>query len=299
MTIVRATSFGPLLRSCSKRPVPDPLELCTGMPALSNRSNVSCVILQAMGRLRSTIGLGVATLVLAGSAPASGSDAPPIGSHLTLTTQRAVAGQPIKGTVVLTNRTQHEITVDACAIDGWLAVGLSGRVNSSPFGNLLVRCAPSVRLAPGTNRFPVSVATTYAGCTQPQPGGTPPTVTPTCVIADGHLGPPPLPAGRYSTKLHLIGLTGLTQAPNRIVVTLEAPAHAPVLAPCAETTTTAPTMVTVPNVIGDSSSAAALVFAKACLNAGYADPVGTRVVAESPPPNSKVAEYSTVTLGTR
>ena len=37
--------------------------------------------------------------------------------------------------------------------------------------------------------------------------------------------------------------------------------------------------------------------AKACLNARYARPVGTRVVAESPPAHSKVAEYSTVTLG--
>ena len=124
-------------------------------------------------------------------------------------------------------------------------------------------------------------------------------MTPTCVIVDGHLSPPPLPAGRYVTKLHLVGLTGLTQAPNRIVVTLEAPPRAPVLAPCAETTTTAPTTVVVPDVIGDSSSVAALVFAKACLNARYARPVGTRVVAESPPAHSKVAEYSTVTLGTR
>lgn len=244
----------------------------------------------------------MAALVLAVSAPlagASGSDAPPIGAHLTLTTHRAIAGEPIKGTVVLTNTTQHEITVDTCATDGWLAVGLSGRVNSYPFASFLVRCAPSIRLAPGANRFPVRVATTYVGCTQPQPGGTPPAVTPTCVIADGHPSPPPLPAGRYVTKLHLVGLTGLTQAPNRIVVTLEAPAEAPVLAPCAETTTTAPTAVTVPNVVGDSSATAALVFAKACLNAGYAAPVGTRVVSESPPANSKVAEYSTVTLGTR
>jgi hypothetical protein len=252
--------------------------------------------------LRWGIGLGVATLVFASCAPlagASGSDVPPIGPHLTLTTHRVIAGHPIEGTVVLTNTTHHNIIVNTCASDGWLAVGLSGRVNSYPFSSFLIRCAPSIRLAPGANRFPVSVATTYAGCTQPQPGGTPPSVTPTCAMANAHLSPPPLPAGRYSTKLHLVGLTGLTQTPNRVVVTLLATAEVPALAPCAETVSARPIPVTVPNVIGDSSSAAALVFAKACLNAGYAHPVGTRVVSESPPANSKVAEYSTVTLGAR
>jgi hypothetical protein len=51
-------------------------------------------------------------------------------------------------------------------------------------------------------------------------------------------------------------------------------------------------------VIGDSSSAAALVFAKACLNAGYAGPVGTQVRTESPPAGATVPEFSTVTLTT-
>ena len=63
------------------------------------------------------------------------------------------------------------------------------------------------------------------------------------------------------------------------------------LAPCAETPSTAQRPVTVPDVIGYPSSWAAEVFAKACLNAGYSDPVGTRVISESPPDNSTVPEY--------
>jgi hypothetical protein len=109
---------------------------------------------------------------------------------------------------------------------------------------------------------------------------------------------PPLPAGRYSTKLSIAGLPGLTRAPNRIVVRLTPPAQAPVYPPCTETPSSAPRGVAVPNVIGDSSSAAALVFAKACLNAGYAGPVGTQVRTESPPAGATVPEFSTVTLTT-
>jgi hypothetical protein len=244
--------------------------------------------------------LGLVTLGLTGYAPlagASGSQAPPIRAHIALSTPRVVAGHPIKGTVVLTNTTHKEITVNTCATNGWLAVGLSGPVNSYPFGSFEVGCAPSIRLAPGTNRFPVTVITTYAGCAQPRPGGSPGTALPFCTESNGHVSSPPLPAGRYSTKLHVVGLTGLTQTPNQVVVTLFAPAKAPVPAPC--TPSTPPMLVTVPNVVGDSSSGAAFAFAKACLNAGSANPVGTRVISESPPANSKVPEYSTVTLVTR
>jgi hypothetical protein len=41
------------------------------------------------------------------------------------------------------------------------------------------------------------------------------------------------------------------------------------------------------------------VLAKACLNAVYANPVGSPVTAESPAAGSKVAEHSNVTLTTR
>lgn len=219
--------------------------------------------------------------------------------HLSLAQHRVVAGQPIKGMVVLTNTTSEETTVNTCAQDGWLAVGLSGHVNSHPFGSFEVKCAPSVRLAPGANRFAVTVLTTYAECSQPQPGVSSATPEPICTVSDGHVGPPPLPAGRYSTEVNLVGLDGLTQSPNRVVVLLEPTAKPPTLAPCAVTPGSVPMAVTVPDVVGYSSSLAALALARACLNAAYADPVGTSVVSESPAANSKVAEHSTVTLRTR
>ena len=210
-----------------------------------------------------------------------------------------VAGQPITGTVVLTNRTDRSITVNTCATNGWLAVGLSGQVDSYPFGSLLVTCPPSVRLEPGVNRFPVTVITTYASCVQPQPAGTPWAPVPTCTASNGRLTKPPLPEGRYSTKVYVVGLTGLTQSPNRVVVSLTAPARPPPLAPCADVPGTALPTVTVPDVVGLSSSVAAFPLASACLNTGYANPVGTHVIAESPVAGSKVPEHSAVILTTQ
>ena len=230
------------------------------------------------------------------TAAAGQSTSPPVKVNVVLAQHRAVAGHPIKGTVVLTNTTSRQITVETCARNGWLAVGLSGHVDSYPFAHTLIGCAPTVRLAPGANRFPVIVVTTYAGCTQPQPaGGSSPTLAmPTCTVA----GPPPLPAGSYSTKVDLVGLGGLTQVPNQVVVHLRAPKNPPRLAPCADRpgTTTAP--VTVPDVVGASSSAAASVLAGACLNATYASPVGSSVISETPSAGSVVPEHSTVNLFT-
>lgn len=247
-------------------------------------------------------GVLIAVALLFGSvgvAGASTSSRPPIKVHLTLTQTHVVAGQPIKGTVMLTNGSDRSITVNSCATNGWLAVGLSGQVDSYPFGSLLVACPPSVRLAPGANRFPITVITTYTSCVQPQPAGTPWAPVPTCTVSNGRLTKPPLPAGKYSTKLHIVGLTGLTQSPNPVVVSLTAPPKPPVLAPCADVPGTTLPTVTVPNVVGLSSFLAAVPLASACLNTGYANPVGTHVIAESPVAGSKVPEHSTVILTTQ
>jgi hypothetical protein len=242
-------------------------------------------------------------LAFVGFAPVSRASKPPLAPikvHVSLLTQKVIAGQVIKGTVVLTNTSEKAITVDTCAIDGWLAVGLSGKVNSYPFGHYAVSCAPSVRLKPGINRHPVRIITTYASCTQPEPSGSSPSpLSPNCTVSRGQMSPPPLPAGTYLTKVDIVGLDGLIRAPNRVVVSLRAPARPPKLGPCAETPATTPTLVTVPDVVGDSSSAAALVLSDACLNAGYASPVGHQVMTEAPTAGSKVPEYSTVTLTTR
>jgi hypothetical protein len=253
------------------------------------------------GRLHRAVGGAIAGLVMLAAEPsavASTSPRAPIKVRVMLRTQRVAAGDPIRGSVVLTNTTRTTITVDTCALDGWLAVGLHGKVDSYPFGGFEVACPPTVRLAPGANRFPVTVSTSSAGCTQPSPGGSPSSLTPACTESDGHVSQPPLPAGRYATELSIAGLPGLTRLPNRIVVTLTPPARALVSPPCTETPSSVPHGVTVPDVVGASSSTAALVFASACLNARYADPVGTRVRGESPPAGTTVPEFSTVTLST-
>ena len=251
--------------------------------------------------LRCLVVLASALVVMVAAPPAraDATQPPPVAVQVILGTHHVVAGHPIKGAVVLTNTTRNKITVNTCALDGWLQVGLHGKVDSLPFGGFLVGCAPTVRLAPGTRRFPVTVITTYASCTQASPEGSPLSKAPPCTESDGHVSQPPLPAGRYVTRLFVTGLAGLTRAPNRVVVTLTAPATPPVYPPCTETPSTAPNVVTVPNVVGDSSSGAGLVLAGACLHAVYANPVGTRVIAQSAHADTKVPEYSSVTLTTR
>jgi hypothetical protein len=162
--------------------------------------------------------VGIALLVVwCGVAQASGSSSAPIDVRVVLHQSRVVAGQPIKGTVVLTNTTARRITVESCAENGWLQVGLRGRGYTYQASSTLVGCPPSIRLAPGANRFPVTVLTTYEGCLQP--GGKSVTSLPTCTST----GPPPLPAGRYSTTVFIMGLPHMTEAPQPITVTLLRP----------------------------------------------------------------------------
>ena len=251
-------------------------------------------------RVRGILAAVVLLLVWSTAAAADTAPAPPVKVHLTLSAHHAVAGDPIKGTVTLTNTSDHEITVNTCALDGWLAVGLRGRGTSPSFFHPAVGCDPSVRLTPGTHHFHVTVLTTYTTCTGASPAGsTPSPSNPNCIVSNGKQGPPPLPAGRYSTVVQLVGLNAETQTPNRVVVTLSASGKKSVLAPCAVVPGTATPTITVPNVVGLSSSLAALALAHACLNTGYASPVGTHVIGESPAAGSKVAEHSTVNLTTQ
>jgi hypothetical protein len=234
------------------------------------------------------------------AAAAQTAAAPPVKVHLTLAAHRVVAGHPIKGTVVLTNTSDEEITVNTCAVDGWLTVGLSGHGTSPSFFHPAVGCDPSVRLSPGTHRFHVTVRTTYTTCTGAEPAGNAPSSSfPDCTVSNGRQTPPPLPTGKYATVVQFVGLDGQTRAPNQIVVTLSAPTNPPVLAPCAVVPGAPTATITVPNVVGLSSSLAALSLAHACLNTGYASPVGKRVTTEAPVAGSKVAEHSTVILTTQ
>lgn len=245
------------------------------------------------------LGVAIGALTLCGfTAPATATRTPsPIKVKVTVVRHRVTAGRPIKGSVVLTDTTTSLITVDTCAANGWLAVGLTSRTYAPSFARTLVGCQPTVRLHPGPNRFSVTVMTTYGSCVQPQPAGTshPTAKIPWCTVA----GLPPLPTGKYVTKVDIVGLSGLTRAPNRVSVDLRSPAHPPKLAACADRPGTTPPSVTVPNVLGENSLGAASTLAKECLNAAYANPVGSLVTSEAPVPGSVVAEHSTVTLTTR
>jgi hypothetical protein len=136
-----------------------------------------------------------------------------------LTHDRVVTGNPIAATVVLTNTTKHRIVVNQCAINGWLAVGLENNVIPYDASFSEVGCAPTVYLRPGVNRFHVNVSTRYGGCTT-NTHQVPPQSMPPCT-ATGAL--PALPAGRYSTKVDIMGLTNLTQTPRPERVTLLSP----------------------------------------------------------------------------
>jgi hypothetical protein len=131
---------------------------------------------------------------------------------------RVVAGTPIKGTAVLTNGGTKAMLVQQCATDGWLAVGLANKkIQFSP-AFALVGCPPSVVLKPGPNRFPVTVITTYGSCLQP--GGQSTIFVPNCLPLGSSEPLPPLPPGRYSTKVITMGLPPSTAVKDSVMVSL-------------------------------------------------------------------------------
>jgi hypothetical protein len=139
--------------------------------------------------------------------------------RISLDQTHVAAGTPIKGTAVLTNNGSKTMPVQQCATDGWLAVGLANKAIPYSPGFALVACPPSVVLLPGPNRFPVKVSTTYGSCLQP--GGQSVIFIPKCVPNTVSANPlPPLPAGRYVTKVVTMGLPSNTAISKSVVVTL-------------------------------------------------------------------------------
>jgi hypothetical protein len=136
----------------------------------------------------------------------------PLSLRITLQHTRVTAGLPIKGTAVFTNRSGDPITVEACAADGWLDVGLANKHISYRPANVAIACPPTVQLATGVTRLPITVATTFEGCAQSASAPEFPTSCPG--------GPAPLPAGSYYTVVVTSGLPAGTPAPDVIAVTL-------------------------------------------------------------------------------
>jgi hypothetical protein len=142
----------------------------------------------------------------------------PVEIQLVLDRTQVTAGTPIRGEARLTNTTGRAITVETCASNGWLSVGLTNaQVSYDPatVGNV---CGPTVRLSPGLNRIPIVISSSFLACTQTSSQATP--QLPVCTSQ----GEPPLPAGQYLTKIVTTGLPAGTRLPSAIKVRLLATA---------------------------------------------------------------------------
>lgn len=155
--------------------------------------------------------------ILIPSDTASASTASPLSIRILLRQTRVTAGQTITGFAAINNKSSKPITVEACALDGWIYVGLTNKTITYDPAVATVACEPTVQLHPGVNGFPIEVLTIFLHC-----GGKPVTLNdPPC----GRNGIPPLPAGHYTTKVITFGLPARTPAPAPIAVTLVAPKH--------------------------------------------------------------------------
>ena len=140
---------------------------------------------------------------------------------ITLTLQRTevAAGTVIPGIATLTNKTGATITVQTCARNGWLDVGLASP--SIPYlpGNGAVGCPPTVHLKPGPNHFPIKIWTTYLECTPHRTAVSRKDDLPLCVPR----GMPALPVGHYVTSIVAEGLPSNTSMAMPTAVTLLPP----------------------------------------------------------------------------
>jgi len=161
-------------------------------------------------------------LCTGGSAYAARPDSTPaVRVQIVLNSTRTVAGRSIKGAAILTNLTDTRLTVEDCAADGWLEVGLvSSDITFEPI-NLGIACPPSVYLAPGRNRFPFTISTRYQMCLQRDGKAT--ARIPRCASARrGRTDnvEPPLPAGLYLTKVVVTGLPPGSEVAKAISIRL-------------------------------------------------------------------------------
>jgi hypothetical protein len=136
--------------------------------------------------------------------------------HLDATTTPA-NGQPIKGYITIFNETGRRILLRNTACDSWIGVGLTNAHVSYDLASGLVLCAGSY-LPEGTSHTPISVQTQYQQCSENRVGqpGSPP-----CIGPDDNM--PPLPAGRYQTKVEIQNITRTIPAPAPITIDLTKP----------------------------------------------------------------------------
>lgn len=137
----------------------------------------------------------------------------PLTIQIELVGYRVRAGDQIRGKALIDNTTGKKLTVKACAADGWLIVGLTNSHVRFDAVSPGIACKPSVQLKPGLNPFPITISTRYVACTE---RSRPTVQLPLCTSSRM----PPLPPGRYITKLITVGLPAGTQLPSPIRVTL-------------------------------------------------------------------------------
>jgi len=140
--------------------------------------------------------IALATEIL-GRAPAHVATAPDLVTNIELPGSTFVAGTDVHGTLVIDNNTDHPITLERpgqCHIK-W-AVGLSN--DGMPPHIAFTQECSSARtvLAPGTNRFPITVSTTNSGCSGST--GSLPKGFVHCLPGGGV---PPLEPGNYEAML--------------------------------------------------------------------------------------------------
>jgi hypothetical protein len=162
------------------------------------------------GTLVLGIGLSVVRATPALAQP-KGSSNKAISDHLELRATHVVAGQSIKGTLVVENRGNainltKVATVTIRRRDRKTSTQLAGCRPDVGLGlsnshyrqeiSFLVQCSPKpFIIRHGATRIPVTIYTTYTGCAQP--GGTVTPTNPACLAN----GPPPMPVGRYKTQV--------------------------------------------------------------------------------------------------
>lgn len=136
-----------------------------------------------------------------------------------LSTTRTMAGRPIKGTLVVDNphaginltQVEQATGVVKCK-PGFTVILTRGSFrNSVPFATVC-SSRPFV-IAHGANRLPFTMITSYARCLLP--GGSSSIGIPHCLPSQG---PPPLPAGSYTTAIEWSEPVPLPKPPPVTVV---------------------------------------------------------------------------------
>jgi hypothetical protein len=137
---------------------------------------------------------------------------PPLSVHILLRETTVPAGTPIKGVAIVRNATGHRLVIVDCN-GTWLQVGLTSATVRYLF--TWAHCLTFTTVPAGTTHVPIRVATTYGGCARMAVGDLP------ACLRTTH-GPPPLPPGRYVTKVVTLAPKGVripAPPPIRVKVT--------------------------------------------------------------------------------